>query len=284
MEVDINEPNSKFFNVFLRMVQLGGQVALAYWAVRWYEYEGICGHLFLDIASYIAYALVLFNLIAVVVIRCSHKFPRCFCFFLYVLDLLMCGALIAQYFILKSDTNANLCAADRAFSEFSSLTAAIFVIISFLVLIAPLGWAQRYTNSPGNLAWVPIMLGYIWSGKLKLPMLIIGIAQAVISVLSFIVNLVTCSGPTIKTKKVLVGSWVFCLLVMVGCEIYAILTYLSLGAMSEFNGALGKKFLAIFIVVNVWDLLFWLWGFKTLSYENGDPVRGQIFEPEHDYQ
>ena len=38
MEVDINEPNSKFYNVFLRMVQLGGQVALAYWAVRFHEY------------------------------------------------------------------------------------------------------------------------------------------------------------------------------------------------------------------------------------------------------
>lgn len=38
MEVDINEPNSKFFNVFLRMMQVGGQVALAYWAVRFHEY------------------------------------------------------------------------------------------------------------------------------------------------------------------------------------------------------------------------------------------------------
>ena len=27
-------------------------------------------------------------------------------------------------------------------------------------------------------------------------------------------------------------------------------------------------------------MLFWLWGLKTLNYENGDPVRGQLFEPE----
>lgn len=172
------------------------------------------------------------NLIALMVIRCSNKFPRCFCFFLYLVDLLLCGALIAQYFIIKSSNKSEFCAADRAFSEFSSLTSAIYVIISLLILVAPLGWAQRYTNSPGNLAWVPIMLGYLWSDKLRLVMLIIGIAQAVISVLSFVVNLITCSGPTTKTNKLIVGSWILCLLIMVGCEVYAVLTYLNLGAAS----------------------------------------------------
>lgn len=56
---------------------------------------------------------------------------------------------------------------------------------------------------------------------------------------------------------------------------------MKLGTLSEFKDILGKKFVAIFIVVSIWDIFFWLWGFKTLSYENGDPVRGEIFEPEY---
>lgn len=72
MEVDINEPVSKFFNVFLRMFQLGGQVALAYWAVRYHEYSNsACGHLYLNIASYLAYAMVGINFLALLVVRCS---------------------------------------------------------------------------------------------------------------------------------------------------------------------------------------------------------------------
>lgn len=110
-----------------------------------------------------------------------------------------------------------MCAPNKAFSEFTSLTAVINVILSFVILIAPLGWAQRYTNSPGNLAWIPIMLGYLWSGKLSPVMLIIGIIQAVISGLSFIVNLITCSGPSIATKKLLVGVWILCIILMIGC-------------------------------------------------------------------
>lgn len=111
-------------------------------------------------------------------------------------------------------------------------------------------------------------------------MMIIGIVAGVISLLTFFVNLVTCSGPTTKTKKLLVGVWILCLILMIGCEIYAVITYLTVGEVTEFKDVQAKKTLAVFIVVNLLDLLFWIWGFSTLNYENGDPVRGQLFEPE----
>ena len=124
------------------------------------------------------------------------------------------------------------------------------------------------------------MLGFVWSDKFHLPMLLIGIAQGVISMITLFTNLVTCSGPTVRTKKLLMGGWIFGLLLMVGCEVYAILTYLQVGKMTDYKDIKAKKTLAIFIVVNVLDLLFWLWGLKTLGYENGDPVRGQLYEPD----
>jgi hypothetical protein len=34
-----------------------------------------------------------------------------------------------------------------------------------------------------------------------------------------------------------------------------------------------KKTLFVFIGVNALDILFWIWGMKTLDYEKGDNIR-----------
>lgn len=199
----------------------------------------------------------------------------------YLLDLIICGAFIAQYFVLM-ENSATKCAADRVVSEFTAIEAIIFVVISFMILCGRLGWAQRYTNSPGNLVWAPLMLAYSWNNPFPTPLIIIGVIQALISLASFFFNIITCGGPTTKTKKVLIAVWIISLLLMIGCEVYAVLFYLGLKEMTAYKDIQAKKTLAIFIVVNFFDLLFWVWGLKSLSYENGDPVRGKLYEPDQE--
>jgi hypothetical protein len=36
------------------------------------------------------------------------------------------------------------------------------------------------------------------------------------------------------------------------------------------------KLLQIFIFVNIVDFIFWLWGYLTLEYENGDKIRDEL--------
>jgi hypothetical protein len=43
------------------------------------------------------------------------------------------------------------------------------------------------------------------------------------------------------------------------------------------------KTLQTFICVNFLDLLFWLWGYLTLEYENGDKIRDELMRGKNDH-
>lgn len=44
----------------------------------------------------------------------------------------------------------------------------------------------------------------------------------------------------------------------------------------DFFSIIANKSLLTFIFVNILDLVFWLWGFMTLEYENGDKIRDEL--------
>ena len=94
MQADINEPKSTSFNVFLRMFQLGLQVILGYWASKHEDTYTSCDYYIPNIISYIAYGLAGLNFISLITIRCSNKFPRCFSFLIFFLDLCMAATII----------------------------------------------------------------------------------------------------------------------------------------------------------------------------------------------
>ena len=155
MEVDINEPKSKSFNVFLRMFQLACQIIIAYWALKICGIVG-CDFGTSDITSYVGYALAGINLISVLVIRCSSKFPRCFFFTVFGLDLVLALGVIALN-IIKGYSS---CAASKVSYYFSIIEPAIAVIVCFVIFATRLAWGQRYTNSPGNIVWTVLFLGF----------------------------------------------------------------------------------------------------------------------------
>jgi hypothetical protein len=158
MEVDINEPKSKAFNVFLRMFQLGCQLIIAYWALK-SDGTSACDFTYPNITSYIAYALAGINLLSVIYIRCSHGFPRCMFFVVFVIDILMAIAIIA----LNAINGYKGCASDKIFYHFSIIQTAMALVIVFVTLAMRLVWGQRYTNSPGNLVWPALFLPPVWT-------------------------------------------------------------------------------------------------------------------------
>jgi hypothetical protein len=44
------------------------------------------------------------------------------------------------------------------------------------------------------------------------------------------------------------------------------------------------KTLQTFICINILDLLFWLWGYMTLEYENGDRIRDELMRGKNDHE
>ena len=100
--------------MFLRMLQLGLQLILAYWALR---SEGINGCDFdtANLTSYLAYALAGINLIAVVIIRCTMGFPRALFFAVFIIDLLLALGIIA----INAIKGFSSCAASKTFYHFA---------------------------------------------------------------------------------------------------------------------------------------------------------------------
>ncbi len=82
--------------------------------------------------------------------------------------------------------------------------AVISIVLAFLIIFLPFHWIQRYSNTPGNLAWIFLFFGFPWTANYKLPMMISGVIAAVISGMSLFVNLIACNGITTKMKKIIV--------------------------------------------------------------------------------
>ncbi len=69
-----------------------------------------------------------------------------------------------------------------------------------------------------------------------------------------------------KLKKIIVFQWVFGLILMTINEIIAIATYFEQSKSEDYNDRTCRNILLIFIVVNILDFLFWLFGLMTLHY------------------
>jgi hypothetical protein len=151
------------------------------------------------------------------------------------------------------------------------------IIISFVILLMRLAWGQRYTNAPGNITWPLLFLVYQWSSKFFAYMLIIGIGTALVCVLTLFLHLFTFIKTSTSTKRVLTIGWGFCIGVLLALEGLAVVIYLISGNVSEYIDVYAKITLTVFIVVNILDVLFWIWGMKTLDHEKGDQVRDTLF-------
>jgi hypothetical protein len=91
----------------------------------------------------------------------------------------------------------------------------IAVVLAFMIVFLPFHWIQRYSNTPGNIAWIFLFFAFAWTSQYKLPMLIEGIIFITISAMSFGVNVVACRGITTRMKKLIVIEWIFALILMV---------------------------------------------------------------------
>lgn len=89
------------------------------------------------------------------------------------------------------------------------------MVLAFMIILLPFHWIQRYSNTPGNIAWIFLFFGFTWTDQYKLPMMISGIIFAVISGMSFFVNIIACKGITTRMKKLIVIEWIFATILMI---------------------------------------------------------------------
>lgn len=132
------------------------------------------------------------------------------------------------------------------------------------ILVIQAVWGQRYSNAPGNIAWPILFLSYQWSADNKVVMMMIGIGGSLVcgmSIFSHVISFIK------GDNSILMTSWGFGFAVLFVLEIVALLKYYLFGEYVEYIDVFAKKILTIFIVANIVDCLFWMFGFKILSGE-----------------
>lgn len=145
------------------------------------------------------------------------------------------------------------------------------------ILLLPFYWVQRFSNSPGNLVWIALFCSFSWAGEDLFLMLSIGLLNLLACVATWSFNGVAgCRGISTGMKCGLVVGWVLSLLLVVAAEGLGVFAYLSRGDSQSYHSLAKKTLLEVFLVVNLIDINFWLFGFLTLRHENGDSIRDDL--------
>ena len=174
---------------------------------------------------------------------------------------------------------ANGCANNKVLHRFAGFSSFITLLLTPMTLLGPFDWAIRYTNAPGNMVWPFLFFAFSWTSGFNGSMIVIGLFNLLLSLGVFIVNLLPIfTGVTTRAKKIIRWGWLGGLGAMALCEVIALIVYLANSESSQFNDMVAKKLLQTFLVINVIDGLFWLWGILTLRHSGGDSVREGIME------
>lgn len=114
---------------------MGLQVLAAYWAVKT---DGTyCNGPYIDVVSYLAYAIVVLNFIAFYMLRTSSLSRMA----VHVLMGVNLGMLITTFFFSIDGYNETNCSSAKALLKFYFLAAIIATITSIVVLFARFEWA-----------------------------------------------------------------------------------------------------------------------------------------------
>lgn len=281
MEADINSPKSKGYNCILRCLHysilmlvacriLSPQTSLTIIELKNY------GHLL----TYMSIILIILNLLALCYIHCRNKFVRTEFFIAYAINMLFAVVVIALSIVAIGQAPVEQ-AQNILLQKWGIISSVLLILLTLLILCGNLFWVQRYTNSPGSIIWAYLFLTINWSslGPVKNIFLFIGITYLVISVVTFFLNTKSLfSSATTTSNRVLKCWWIFCIAVMIVLELVAVAIFFTNHFSNNFYQVAASRLLQLFIVANIIDLLFWLWGLLALRYENGDVIREGLID------
>ena len=273
MQIDINEGRSRAFNIFLRFLQLGLSCVVAIETAKLDNNK--CSTQFYKLVEITSIALTLISLVGNLYFRCRDGFNKTFFFILLAICIVISAImLIVSFAGYGAD---NVCPGNKTVFRFIVIETIAIILMNLLVLFGAFFWVQRYSNSPGNIVWAFMFLSYTWHNAYSTIMIFLGVLSIIISIVTLVVNGVAgLYGITTVIKKVIVGSWMLCLVIMLAEEIMAIVCYMQNSDYRDYNDLMAKKLLLIFIIVNMIEFLLWLFGLLTLQHENGDKIRDDM--------
>lgn len=219
-------------------------------------------------------------MLALCYVHCRARFARTEFFIALSLNIVFTMVVIGLSFITMMKSHSE-CMQVILLQKWAIFTSTVAILIALMILVCGLYWVQRYTNSPGTIAWAYMFLTISWATvpHLRGLLICIGLVYLVISLLTFCVNANSlCGGVTTTSKRYLKCWWIFVIVLMVAMEVFALIGYLGGRTSGDFYDIGANRLLQMFLVGNVVDILFWLWGLMALRYENGDLIREELID------
>jgi hypothetical protein len=223
-----------------------------------------CQEQYIKMVSYLAYGLLLVSIILCIIFNTTWNTTKPAYIILYVLIFLIIAAML--YFTIDGYNKYNTCAQSKALYEFFFIEIIIAIVLFIVAMAVRAIWAEIYLWWPANLAWPILFLKWAFPSSLRIPALVIGIIFAVISVLSLIIALVYYNYDYKERKPAAItGQWAFSNVLMIGCEILAIVMLVTNGSDGDYDWVYGRSIFVIFAAVNIVDIVFWVIGFWKVS-------------------
>ena len=128
----------KITNIYIRMLHLGLQICVAYWAVR-LDGNSSCDGDNVHTMSYLSYVLIALNLLFLFMLRRGANIPKEMAYVVLTINAaLVIGVL---YFSISGYNTYNNCASNKLLFQFNFIVAVVAVLSSLAVLFLNLNWA-----------------------------------------------------------------------------------------------------------------------------------------------
>lgn len=112
----------------------------------------------------------------------------------------------------------NSCANNKVVHRYAGFQSLITIVVSVMTLFGEFDWSLRYTNAPGNLVWPFLFLAYDWTSAFKGSYITVGVITLLISLATFVVNLLPLRGGLTSGKKNIIHyEWLAALILMAVC-------------------------------------------------------------------
>lgn len=205
MNFSINQPIIRTYSSHLRYFQFAIQATLCHLITR--IDSNSCSSTISSVGQPISIILLVFNAVALAILKCTKTYSRRICIGSLILNLILTSAIMLFGLFGIGETNS--CANNRVLHRFVGCEALIAIITSAITLWGKYDFAIRYTNAPGNLVWVFLFFSFDWSASFKSFYIPVGIISLIITVASLSVHVVfLMSNFNANIKRVIFIVWV----------------------------------------------------------------------------
>lgn len=265
----------RYNNLALRFLQLGIQLfigkSLSEVGIRNKNCEpGIVSLIFIG-----SLILILVNIGFLLFIFLKKTYIKNLFYFILAIQVILTGVIMVLG--LGEAAKEEVCANLIILNKFSGIQSLIGLFLSIYILCAPFNISQRYPNTPGNITWVFLFMGYTWNDAHSTIFIIIGIINLLISLFTAGINLVSLFvGMSQKIRRIMYYQWLISIGLLVICGIAAFVIYVTNVRKNDYEAIMANKLCEIFIGVNIVDIIFWLWGFFIVKDQFGLTMRESL--------